>query len=79
MWYEKVNNLTTKEQNYRLNIPVNINKVWKQILEGGVENWEKKNLTVEEKSFWRLSYSLNVRIFKIQIKLCLFTPNHYKV
>ena len=51
MSYEKVNNLTTKEQNYRLNIPVNINKVWEQILERGVENWEKKNLTFEEKSF----------------------------
>lgn len=49
MWYEKVNNLTIKKQNYRLNIQVNINKVWEQSLEGGVENWEKKILLLKRK------------------------------
>ena len=37
-----------KEQNYKLNIQVKINKVWEQSLERGVENGEKKNLTFEK-------------------------------
>ena len=49
MWYEKVNNLTIRKQNYRLNIQVNINKVWEQSLEGGVENWENKILLLKRK------------------------------